>query len=409
MADVEVWKRLLSSEHDALRAEAEGVEAGDVAGVARLRRRAPAEIVSAALELAEGRRRLAGKWPERWRWMVADRAGAEMATSGAAAAHKAGRFARVFGAAEVMDLCCGIGADAIGLVEAGMKVTGVDVDPARAWMCAQNAGCGVRVGDVGEMAGVVGAVHLDPARRSVGGAPGVRGRWMLVDHAPGPGVWRRVVETAAGVAIKLGPGTDREQVVEALGGAGARGMEVEYVSEGGRMTQAVVWTGALAGSTGVSATMLGGGGARTIRGEAGRPGVVGLGRYVYEPDPALERARLLAALCEEVGEGLGEMHAGLGLLSSDARVESAWCAGFGVLEVVAYSVKRLREVMRSLDAGVVEVKTRGGACDTDALQKELRGEGSRTLTVFVLRLRGAVEGGGELTAIVAERLPTVGR
>jgi hypothetical protein len=62
-----------------------------------------------------------------------------------------------------------------------------------------------------------------------------------------------------------------------------------------------------------------------------------------------------------------------------------------------WRLSRVRECLASLDAGVVEVKTRGGAVEPDAAQRALRGPGQRGLTVFVLRFGRRVE------AIVTER------
>ncbi|MEL7484971.1 MAG: hypothetical protein AAFN41_11550, partial [Planctomycetota bacterium] len=95
--------------------------------------------------------------------------------------------------------------------------------------------------------------------------------------------------------------------------------------------------------------------------------------------------------------GVGALHPKLGVLTSDERVESRWLTGFRVLERMPWRVERVREAVASLGGGIVEVKTRGGAADPDRAQRELRGTGERTLTVFVLRFGSAIE------AIITER------
>lgn len=400
MADAKTWRAMAGPEFDALRAHAAQTDPGDVAAVSRLRRLAPAEIVSAALELADARRRLKAKWPDRWDWMLADRAGAEMASSHAAAKHKAARFARAFPGGEVADLCCGIGADAIGLVEARLRVTGYDIDPARCWMCESNAQCDVELADVATETPAGAPFHLDPARRAVGTAPGARGRWHLADHAPSPAVWRKLLADGAppGAAIKLGPGVEREQVVEALGAVATRlrsSLEIEYISESGRMIQAVAWLGVLAVGTPVSATLLTSGGAHTVSGISADPPGGGPGEFLLEADPSIERARLLHVLCER--HDLTELHPGLGLLAGGGAPDSPWLTSFRVLGRSPFNAKRLRGALSELGAGIVEVKTRGGACDPDKLQAQLRGRGERSLTVFVLRLST------ELVSFVCER------
>ena len=70
--------------------------------------------------------------------------------------------------APVLDACCGIGGDAMGLADAGLAVTAADLDPRRAWMAGHNAGCGSLAGDVRQIGGSSRGVHADPARRSGG-------------------------------------------------------------------------------------------------------------------------------------------------------------------------------------------------------------------------------------------------
>ena len=64
-----------------------------------------AESVRIALELCEARRRLILKWPEASGW-IADRSGAEQASSKAAALHKANQL-QLREVTHVTDLMCG--------------------------------------------------------------------------------------------------------------------------------------------------------------------------------------------------------------------------------------------------------------------------------------------------------------
>ncbi|HPO93294.1 MAG TPA: hypothetical protein PL072_07465, partial [Phycisphaerales bacterium] len=81
-----------------------------------------------------------------------------------------------------------------------------------------------------------------------------------------------------------------------------------------------------------------------------------------------------------------ELSRGLGLLVGEAGAQSPWLTGFEVLLAAAWNPRRIKGALRRLDAGVVEVKTRGGAVDPDRLQVELRGAGSQLITLFVLRV-----------------------
>ncbi|MEM8758349.1 MAG: class I SAM-dependent methyltransferase, partial [Planctomycetota bacterium] len=229
-------------------------------------------------------------------------------------------------------------------------------------------------------------VHIDPARRDGSGR-----LLRLGDLAPGAGVIARLASRSAGAAIKLMPGVDEAD----LAGVGIEG-ELEYISRGGRLSQAVVWTGSLRRHRRSATVIDGSGRAHTIAGEPHEPGDAhGLGPWLVQPDPVAERAGLLPELADR--SGLDVLHPRLGLLTGEALEPSAWLAGFRVIERMPWRVERVRASLASLDAGIVEVKTRGGACDPDEVQRQLRGDGERMLTVFVLRF------GEKIEAIVTER------
>ena len=390
-APIDIWKRLASPECEGLRAAARETDPSDVAAVTRLRKKHDAELVRAALHLADARRKLAKKWagPD----LIADPEGAEMASGSLAAAHKAARFARIRPGQAVLDLCCGIGADAVMLKEAGLVVTALDRDPLRAWMASENAGCVVRTEDA-ETADLADRLfHIDPSRRDESGR---RISYDLL--TPGPEFLSSLCEGRTG-AVKLPPGIDRGNARSGDTPEPPPG-EIEYISERGKMTQAVLWTGDLAES-GVSATAL-----RPDRGPArlaGEPGMdhecpwadVESAAWVHTSDPCVERAGLLPALCARAGLALA--HPGTGLLCAGERAEDEFLNAFRVRAVMPWRREKVRDWLREHDGGLVEIKTRGKAADTDKEQKALRWKGETAYTVFVLRFGQAVR------AIVTER------
>lgn len=396
---LQVWKELTSPVQAELVASAAGVDGRDPASVARLRKGRSAELVRAALMLSEARRKAAAKWPaEVAARLVADPTGVEMASSGLVAAHKARRFAAAIGAGrEIVDLCCGIGGDAMALAGAGLKVTAVDIDPARAWMAGRNAGCASMAADAADAALPPGAFHLDPARRDETGSNRL---WQIDDHFPGPTVWRRVIERRRSGAIKLGPGLDIAAACRVLPPGTAH--EMEIISERGRLTQAVLWIGELARGCAGSrvATRLGESGATSLRAEHVAadapidPPCGPLRRFLIEADASIERAGLLALACRKDGRMTG-VHPGLGLLTSDAPPQSAphgpMFTSFEVLAHMPWIEKNVRAWLKQHDGGIVEVKTRGRAVDPDAVQKHLRGEGATPYTVFVHRMGRSIE------------------
>jgi hypothetical protein len=411
--ELATWQRLAAPAAQALRDAAMDTDPSSVAAVSRLRELAEPALVHAALQLAIARRKARAKWPrEIADRLVADPAGVEMASSWRVALHKADRFAAGGeGGGPVLDLCCGIGGDAMALRARGVEVIGIDADPARAWMCGLNAQCPTVVQDVREIDRLPAgrAFHVDPARRNEA-APAnsvARRVFRLEDLAPAPETWRAIVERfmpgvaargdeRVGGAIKLGPGVNVEEIAAALPRVWGGECEVEYISECGRMVQAVVWLGGLARAgdgerIAVRATALTDAGVETMDGEPGdaptlHDGVTPnrAGWFLFEPDPSVERARLLGALCAR--HELMVLHHGLGLLIGQTPITTPWARAFRLLHEDQWNEKRIAAWLRAHDAGVVEVKTRGGSADAERLQSALRGGGSTDYVVFVLRL-----------------------
>lgn len=392
------WQRT-AADADLL-ARAADAAPGDANAIARLRRLFPSEHVRIALLIAEARRKLARKFPpELAERFVADPEGAEMASSHAAATHKAGRFRRLAPAAPVLDLCCGVGADALALAAAGRNLTAVDLDPVRAWMAGTNAGCPAVSAEATDAARASspGAAHIDPARRSDG-----RRRTRLADLRPDPAALRTILDRFEACCVKLGPGVEIEDLRADLLPPG-RPHELEVLSESGRLTQALLWTGPLASPDPDPhlhphrATLLPSG--ETIAGPARLEGETtggSLGAFLLAVDPAVERARQLWTLAEAVGAV--PVHPRLGLLAADAEIHTPFAATFAVLEDLPWNERRVKAALSALGGGVVEVKTRDGLVDPDTLQTRLRGAGDRRLTLFVLRFDRSPR------AIVCERL-----
>lgn len=366
---------------------ASAIDASDVSAVASLRRDYPAEVVSVALSLAEARGKAERKFGDRGRAMVADVAGVEQASGSRVAKYKAQRIAEALGSdARVMDLCCGIGGDTMALAQAGLGVVAVDHDPLRAWMAKQNSGPTVQglCADVAELELDGLPIHLDPARRNE--SSGKRA-WRLEDVQPGPDVIGKLIDGSPAAAVKLSPGLD----IEALPWQG----EVELISEHGRLVQAVLWCGDFAQDE-RAATLIGDDAAQRICGVPGIPAYHSAQRYFYTFDASVERAGLIASLSSMLDAPA--IHPKLGLLTSDQVIDSPWVTGFELIERLPWRPKRVKQWLEANDGGLVEIKTRGKACDPDQEQRRLRGSGATPYTVFVLRFDTKVQ------ALIARRV-----
>lgn len=379
-----LWRRLIEPSSSELLAQAEAGDLSKLSWLQGLRESWGGELVSIALELVEARRRAAAKFPGQVN-LVADIAGVEQATGALTAGHKARRFERL-APERVHDLCCGIGGDALALA-AVAPTRAYDISPLRAWMCGENLGragsaADCRCGDV-EALGLEGVtVHIDPSRREgdLQGRGSGRRAWAYRDYRPGPDFIRALLEKNPDSAVKLGPGVDVEELPE------LDRMEVEFIQESGRLVQAVLWSGRLAENPGQHTATLLPRGAQVSGTQCPPPCDPGrgLGRWIAAPALSLERSGLVGHLCRE--HGLAEIVPGLGLLTAPSAAPDPWFTSYEVLESMPWRPRKVAAWLAARDAGVVDVKTRGGAVDPEQARKQLRGKGANHFMVFVLRL-----------------------
>lgn len=383
--EIELWR--VVADDAALLTRAAAVNPSDVSEIATLRKHYPAEVVSAALSMTEARAKAISKFGERGKTLITDASGVEQASSAQVAAYKAKRIREQLGdGTAIADLCCGIGGDSMAFVDAGLDVLAVDHDPLRAWMVKRNCGGSIKsvCADVGALALDGMPIHLDPARRN----ESTRRRiWRLDDIQPGREVIGSLIEQSPSAAIKLSPGIN----IDELPWPG----EVEFISDGGRLVQAMLWAGGFA-QTPRRATLIDEHGSHSLSGEPAAPFYRAAQRYLYTFDAAVERADLIGPLSEQLDAP--SIHPKLGLLTSDQIIDSPWTTGFELIERLPWRPKRVSQWLKANDGGLVEVKTRGKACDPDQEQRVLRNDGATTYTVFVLRFDTKVQ------ALITRRL-----
>ena len=374
------WKVLTSEAGQALLAEVAGVALAGPADIARWRRGYPTGWPAAALRLVEARRKGLGKF-ERADRMWLDPVGVEQATAEVVARHKARRFGE---GGVVVDLCSGIGGDAIARASAN-RVIAVDLDAGMTRRGTWNAG----VHGVADRLMVVRAraeafpiptgarVHVDPDRRAAG-----RGRARakaVADYEPGVDFLRGLPARVPGGAIKLGPSSDF------LAHFGGPGFELEVVSLGGECKEVTAWFGDLADPrVRRRATALPQGATWTDRdgasGRARAPGSVE--GWVFDPDPALIRSGLLDGFA--ASRGLARIAAGVDLLTGPSRDDSPFLAAFEVVELFPLDLKILRREVAERGLGPLEIKTRGLETSPENYRERLRPPGPNPATLILI-------------------------
>jgi SAM-dependent methyltransferase len=365
------------------RALAVAAEVGDgepLAAASALRARGfGAELAAAALTQASLRRRAAVKFGPDATGMFFTRPGLEQATRAVVAERRAARLA-ASGAETLADLGCGLGSDALAAARLGISVYAVEADPATAALAAANA----RVAGLADRITVTcadattvevekfDAVFADPARRQVG-----RGR--VFDPKAYSPPWDFVAGLAERVprtVLKLAPGIDH--------GLLPPGAEGEWVSVGGDLVEAAFWCGPLA-SVPRRASLVGLG---ELTGSGLERAPVGpVGAWFYDPDPAVVRSHLVAEFAAAIGGRLGDPE--IAYVYTDDPVDTPFARRLAVTDVLPFSLKRLRALLRERGVGTLEIRKRGSALVPDQLRKDLKLSGPHAAGLVLTRVAGA--------------------
>ena len=348
---------------------------GELALVESLRRRYDATVVTAAVTQASLRHRAVAKFgPEDAARMYFTPDGLEQATRSTVGRHRAVRIAAALPEAALVDLGCGIGGDLITAARAGLRVNGVERDPATAAAARANLAALELPGAV--LAGVAEAqdltpydvVFADPARRE-------DGKRLFDRNAYSP-PWSFITGLLTGTAcVKVAPGLPHEAVPEHV--------EAEWVSDSGEVKEAALWSGKLFAGTSRRATLLPAGATVT---DAEAPSAVSgpVGRYIYEPDGAVVRAGLVTAVAAAVDGWLLDPR--IAYVTASEAVPTPLASAYEVLEVLPYKEKALRSWVRAAGIGTLEIKKRGIDVDPAQLRKRLAPKGSATATLIVTRV-----------------------
>ena len=332
---------------------------------------------AAILTQAKLRRKAVAKFGDFAARMLFTRAGLEQATRLDVAAHHAARF-RSLGITRMADLGCGIGGDALAFAAVDMEVLAVERDPVTAAIAAYNLAAfpdvDVRQGDAEEadLTGV-GAVWLDPARRTAGHTD--TRRVAPADYSPS-------LEFAAGLAerlpvgLKLSPAHDRDAIPEHA--------EAQWVSSGGDVVETALWFGDLRrGDVRRAALVVTDRGSAEMTAAADSPDepVGPLAGYLHEPDGAVIRARLLGDLARSTGTH--PVGPAIAYLTGDLPLSTPFVTSFEIQAVLPFDRLGIRRELKARRIGRLEIKKRGVDLDPSTFRTflGLSGDGEATLVV----------------------------
>jgi hypothetical protein len=218
---------------------------------------------------------------------------------------------------------------------------------------------------------------------------------------------QRLLSVCPNAAIKLAPAADLIEPFWA-------DAELEWISRGRQCRQLVAWVGELAKSPGQRR-------ATVVRLDAPRdffnssdsepvgcvsfvgtphqepPLAPQIGRYLFEPDPAILAAKLEGALV--AGPNLAAIASDVAYFTGDHAQVGPMLDCFEVLEVMPYRPKALRAWLVARGIVRLEVKKRGVPLDPARVRRDLltAKKGCEECTVLLARIDGYI------TAIIAKR------
>lgn len=377
--DVETFQQLLTPAGQLLLDEiaaCAGIES-DLGLGTRLRKTFAPDLVAAAVTQNHLRGKAAGKFGAAATQLYFTHDALEQATRSIVADHRAQRLA-ASGATSVVDLGCGIGGDLLAFGRAGLRVRGIERDPARAAIAQANLAASgldgtVEVGDA-EQATIADdeVAFIDPARRDA------RGRtFSTADLQPS---WEWLRQRLAGRAVaKVMPGLAHTDV--------PAGVEAEWVSDGGDLVEACLW-GVPFASAGRRATVLSSGlpAGATLTASGELAAVADVGAHLYEPDDAVIRAGLVSEFAATVGGWLPDPH--IAYVSTDGRHATPFARGFTVIDDLPFREKPLKAALQVRRVGTLTVKKRGVEIVPDQLIRRLKLKGPHRATVIMTRVQG---------------------
>ncbi|MFX4272305.1 THUMP-like domain-containing protein [Propionibacteriaceae bacterium Y1685] len=273
------------------------------------------------------------------------------------------------GAERVVDLGCGIGADAMAMARTGLEVVAVELDPVTAVLARANLeplGVDVRCADATSVAGELltpgVGVFCDPARRTG------QGRTWQVDAFRPPYDFVTGLLPGRVGCLKFGPGMPYALIP---GDA-----DTTWISAGGDLVEASVWSG---GTDQRAALLLPDG--DQLRALPGSAQVGPPGGHLLEPDPAVIRAGAVDTVAARLSAQ--RLDPQIAYLTSDRRVTTPYGTGFEILEQLPCNEKALRAWVREHQVGTLEIKKRGIDLDPATLRKRLKPAGPNAATLVI--------------------------
>lgn len=310
--------------------------------------------------------------------------GLEMMTHPLVARRRAQRMASL--GLPIADLACGIGGDLSELAILFPGAIGIESDYATALLAAANAPTAhIALGDASRPPLSVEslAVLIDPARRGTAGR-----RFDPAAFSPPWDACMTVLHSAAAGVLKAPPGLAHQHIPPWA--------EVEAVQLGRDLRELALWAGTAATPGLRRAILL----PEDVELDSTAPESRGLapaiGRYLLDPESCVTRAGLVRHLAAATRTNLLDDQ--VAYLTSHTTAFHPMATTFEVLEVLPFSVQRLKAHLRASHLRPDEIRRRAFPVEPDELRRLLgKLEGDR-VTLICTTLNG------DRQVIIARRL-----
>jgi hypothetical protein len=316
------------------------------------------------------------------------RDGLAMATGKAVAEYRTWKIRNQLGIVrKALDVGAGIGGDTIAM-SLRWKVVSVEIDPEMIEILLHNievydAQNKVEVvqGDITKLVSDEGfkskqdkldVIFFDPSRRGEGG------RTVKTEkYIPPLSFIDKLLVLCPNLCVKISPGTNLDRI--------RYDCDIEVISNRGEVKEVVLWFGKLKldqEKKAVLATKLP---EKMTMERATTPKikVTQVSDYLYEPDPAYIKARLIDTLAQHYD--LTQIHPKIAYLTGEEKVRTPLLKTYEVMRVTNTEPAEIKAALAELGVGRVDFKARGVSVDMKGIHKRIIGKGKRRgLVIFTV-------------------------
>ena len=315
--------------------------------------------------------------------------GLEMMTHPLVSARRAARLAAL--GLSVVDLTAGLGGDLASVAAEGVRAAGLERDLPTALLARANVPAaevvrGDAVSPPFELDGV--AVVLDPSRREGGTR-----RFDPAAFSPPFDTCVQLALAARAAVMKAPPGIEHHHIPPEA--------EAEFVEVGRSLREAALWFGVDARPGLRRAVFMRYDTVHELTSDAPEvdAGAAPIGQFVYDPASCVTRAGLVRHLGARLG-GAQLLDPQLAYLTSISPAHDPLADTFEVLDVLPFSVSRLRERLRSGPWRPDEIRRRAFPIEPDELRRLLGRFAGEPVTLLCTTIAG------RKTIIIAKAHPT---